>query len=145
MMKKMKECLWFLIPFLSLTAVLTAYVSLNTTNVVTYINFLISEPFFIITFVYSFVPTFIISVTAVLIYKIALRRFFKKTKANRAINYFLILLISLVVHIVYFAIWSSYFDRVLNALFTLLSGISITFVFWFLDILRDKVSEKKLL
>ena len=43
-MKKFKELLWFIIPFLSLSAITIIYFVLNVGNGVNYLKFMISDP-----------------------------------------------------------------------------------------------------
>ena len=137
-MKKEKIFLWFLIPFLSLSAISVMYFILNTTNGLMYFKSMISDPFFIIALVNTFVPSLIISSIIVLIYKIALRFLFRKIVVNRKRNYIFIFLISLIAPVVYIIIMTRAFDLINNTIFTLQIGMIVTFVFWVVDTVKEK-------
>ena len=83
MIKKFKEFLWFLIPFLCLSFISVIYFVFNTSNGAMYFRLMISDPFFIIALVNTFVPSLILSFVVVLIYKIALCFYCKKTFTSR--------------------------------------------------------------
>ena len=140
-MKKFKEFLWFLIPFLCLSLVSVIYFIFNTSNGVMYFRLRISDPFFVIALVNTFVPSFILSFIVVLIYKIALRFLSKKTVTSK--KQIIVFLISLIVPVCYIVIMTRTFDFVNNTIFALQTGIIVTFVFWVIDAIKEKMNEKK--
>ena len=141
-MKKFKELLWFLIPFLCLSFISVIYFVLNTSNGAMYFRLMISDPFFIIALVNTFVPSLILSFVVVFIYKIILRFSSKKTVTGRK-KHILVFLVSLVAPICYIIIMTRTFDFVNNTIFALQTGIIVTFVFWVIDIIKENFKKKK--
>ena len=141
-MKKFKEFLWFLIPFLCLSLVSLIYFILNTPNGAGYFRLMISDPFFVIAIVNTFVPSLILSFVVVLIYKIALCFYCKKTFTSRK-NQIIVFLISLIAPVCYIVIMTRTFDFVNNTIFALQTGIIVTFVFWVIDAIKEKLNKKK--
>ncbi len=141
-MKKFKEFLWFLIPFLCLSFISVIYFVLNTSNGAMYFRLMISDPFFIIALVNTFVPSLILSFVVVFIYKIILRFLSKKTLAGRK-KHIIVFLVSLIAPICYIIIMTRTFDFVNNTIFTLQTGIIVTFVFWVIDIIKENLKKKK--
>ena len=141
-MKKFKEFLWFLIPFLCLSFISVIYFVLNTSNGAMYFRLMISDPFFIIALVNTFVPSLILSFVVVLIYKIILRFLSKKTVTGRK-KHIIVFLVSLIAPICYIIIMTRTFDFVNNTIFTLQTGIIVTFVFWVIDIIKENLKKKK--
>lgn len=141
-MKKFKELLWFLIPFLCLSFVSVIYFVLNTSNGAMYFRLMISDPFFIIALLNTFLPSLILSFVIVFIYKISLRFLNKKTVTGRK-KHIIIFLISLIAPICYVIIMTRTFDFVNNTIFALQTGIIVTFVFWVIDIIKEKMNKKK--
>ena len=139
-MKKFKELLWFLIPFLCLSFISVIYFVLNTSNGAMYFRLMISDPFFIIALVNTFVPSLILSFVVVFIYKIILRFSSKKTVTGRK-KHTLVFLVSL--PICYIIIMTRTFDFVNNTIFALQTGIIVTFVFWVIDIIKENLKKKK--
>ena len=142
MMKKFKEFLWFLIPFLCLSFISVIYFVLNTSNGAMYFRLMISDPFFIIALVNTFVPSLILSFVVVFIYKIILRFLSKKTVTGRK-KHIIVFLVSLIAPICYIIIMTRTFDFVNNTIFTLQTGIIVTFVFWVIDIIKENLKKKK--
>ncbi len=141
-MKKFKEFLWFLIPFLCLSFISVIYFVLNTSNGAMYFRLMISDPFFIIALVNTFVPSLILSFVVVFIYKIILRFLSKKTVTGRK-KHIIVFLVSLIAPICYIVIMTRTFDFVNNTIFTLQTGIIVTFVFWVIDIINENLKKKK--
>ena len=141
-MKKFKEFLWFLIPFLCLSFISVIYFVLNTSNGAMYFRLMISDPFFIIALVNTFVPSLILSFVVVFIYKIILRFLSKKTVTGRK-KHIIVFLVSLIAPICYIIIMTKTFDFVNNTIFTLQTGIIVTFVFWVIDITKENLKKKK--
>lgn len=141
-MKKFKEFLWFLIPFLCLSFISVIYFVLNTSNGAMYFRVMISDPFFIIALVNTFVPSLILSFVVVFIYKIILRFLSKKTVTSRK-KHIIVFLVSLIAPICYIIIMTRTFDFVNNTIFTLQTGIIVTFVFWVIDIIKENLKKKK--
>ncbi len=141
-MKKFKELLWFLIPFLCLSFISVIYFVLNTSNGAMYFRLMISDPFFIIALVNTFVPSLILSFVVVFIYKIILRFSSKKTVTGRK-KHILVFLVSLIAPICYIIIMTRTFDFVNNTIFALQTGIIVTFVFWVIDIIKENLKKKK--
>ena len=141
-MKKFKEFLWFLIPFLCLSFISVISFVLNTSNGAMYFRLMISDPFFIIALVNTFVPSLILSFVVVFIYKIILRFLSKKTLAGRK-KHIVVFLVSLIAPICYIIIMTRTFDFVNNTIFTLQTGIIVTFVFWVIDIIKENLKKKK--
>ena len=141
-MKKFKEFLWFLIPFLCLSFISVIYFVLNTSNGAMYFRLMISDPFFIIALVNTFVPSLILSFVVVFIYKIILRFLSKKTVTGRK-KHIIVFLVSLIAPICYIIIMTRTFDFVNNTIFTLQTGIIVTFVFWVIDIIKENLKKKK--
>ncbi len=141
-MKKFKEFLWFLIPFLCLSFISVIYFVLNTSNGAMYFRLMISDPFFIIALVNTFVPSLILSFVVVFIYKIILRFLSKKTVTGRK-KHIIIFLVSLIAPVCYIIIMTRTFDFVNNTIFTLQTGIIVTFVFWVIDIINENLKKKK--
>ena len=141
-MKKFKEFLWFLIPFLCLSFISIIYFVLNTSNGAMYFRLMISDPFFIIALVNTFVPSLILSFVVVFIYKIILRFLSKKTVTGRK-KHIIVFLVSLIAPICYIIIMTRTFDFVNNTIFTLQTGIIVTFVFWVIDIIKENLKKKK--
>ena len=141
-MKKFKEFLWFLIPFLCLSFISVIYFVLNTSNGPMYFRLMISDPFFIIALVNTFVPSLILSFVVVFIYKIILRFLNKKTVTGRK-KHIIVFLVSLIAPICYIIIMTRTFDFVNNTIFTLQTGIIVTFVFWVIDIIKENLKKKK--
>lgn len=141
-MKKFKEFLWFLIPFLCLSFISVIYFVLNTSNGAMYFRLMISDPFFIIALVNTFVPSLILSFVVVFIYKIILRFLSKKTVTGRK-KHIILFLVSLIAPICYIIIMTRTFDFVNNTIFTLQTGIIVTFVFWVIDIIKENLKKKK--
>ena len=141
-MKKFKEFLWFLIPFLCLSFISVIHFVLNTSNGAMYFRLMISDPFFIIALVNTFVPSLILSFVVVFIYKIILRFLSKKTLAGRK-KHIIVFLVSLIAPICYIIIMTRTFDFVNNTIFTLQTGIIVTFVFWVIDIIKENLKKKK--
>lgn len=142
MIKKFKEFLWFLIPFLCLSFISVIYFVLNTSNGAMYFRLMISDPFFIIALVNTFVPSLILSFVVVFIYKIILRFLSKKTVTSRK-KHIIVFLVSLIAPICYIIIMTRTFDFVNNTIFTLQTGIIVTFVFWVIDIIKENLKKKK--
>jgi len=140
-MKKFKEFLWFLIPFLCLSFISVIYFVLNTSNGAMYFRLMISDPFFIIALVNTFVPSLILSFVVVFIYKIILRFLSKKTVTGRK-KHIIVFLVSLIAPICYIIIMTRTFDFVNNTIFTLQTGIIVTFVFWVIDIIKENLKKK---
>ena len=144
-MKKFKEILWFIIPFLSLSAITIIYFVLNVGNGVNYLKFMISDPIFIIALVNTFIPPVILSFALVLVYKLVLRFVFKKTVKGRKLNFIILYMVSVIAPIVYIVIMKKgAFDLINNTIFTLQSGIIVTFIFWVVDVIKEKAKSKKL-
>ena len=141
-MKKFKEFLWFLIPFLCLSLVSVIYFVLSTSNGAMYFRLMIGDPFFIIALVNTFVPSLILSFVVVFIYKIILRFLSKKTVTGRK-KHIIVFLVSLIAPICYIIIMTRTFDFVNNTIFTLQTGIMVTFVFWVIDIIKENLKKKK--
>ncbi len=141
-MKKFKEFLWFLIPFLCLSFISVIYFVLNTSNGAMYFRLMISDPFFIIALVNTFVPSLILSFVVVSIYKIILRFLSKKTVTGRK-KHIIVFLVSLIAPICYIIIMTRTFDFVNNMIFTLQTGIIVTFIFWVIDIIKENLKKKK--
>ena len=141
-MKKFKEFLWFLIPFLCLSFISVIYFVLNTSNGAMYFRLMISDPFFIIALVNTFVPSLILSLVVVFIYKIILHFLSKKTVTGRK-KHIIVFLVSLIAPICYILIMTRTFDFVNNTIFTLQTGIIVTFVFWVIDIIKENLKKKK--
>ncbi|MEE1077333.1 MAG: hypothetical protein UHY68_08765 [Acutalibacteraceae bacterium] len=141
-MNKLKEFLYFLIPFLGLGFISVVYFILNTANGASDFKLILSDPFFIITLVSSFIPSIIISLVVVLIYKFSLRFLFKKVITNKK-RYIYIFLISIIASILYILIMTKAFDIVNNTIFSLQVGIIVTFIFWTADLIKEKASKKK--
>lgn len=141
-MKKLKEFLWFLIPFLSLSFVSVIYFILNTTNGAMYFRLMVGDPFFLIALVNTFLPSLIMSFIVVLIYKIAFRFLIKKPVTGRR-KYIVIFLISLIAPILFIVIMTRTFDFVNSTIFSLQTGIIVTFVFWVIDTIKLKRNKKK--
>ncbi|MBR7133537.1 MAG: hypothetical protein IKD04_08390 [Clostridia bacterium] len=142
MTNKFKEFLWFLIPFLCLSFISVIYFVLNTSNGAMYFRLMISDPFFIIALVNTFVPSLILSFVVVFIYKIILRFFSKKTVTGRK-KHIIVFLVSLIAPVCYIIIMTRTFDFVNNTIFTLQTGIIVTFVFWVIDIIKENLKKKK--
>ena len=142
MIKKFKEFLWFLIPFLCLSFISVIYFVLNTSTGAMYFRLMISDPFFIIALVNTFVPSLILSFVVVFIYKIILRFLSKKTVTGRK-KHIIVFLVSLIAPICYIIIMTRTFDFVNNTIFTLQTGIIVTFVFWVIDIIKENLKKKK--
>ena len=140
-MKKFKEFLWFLIPFLCLSFISVIYFVLNTSNGAMYFRLMISDPFFIIALVNTFVPSLILSFVVVFIYKIILHFLSKKTVTGRK-KHIIVFLVSLIAPICYIIIMTRTFDFVNNTIFTLQTGIIVTFVFWVIDIIKENLKKK---
>ena len=144
-MKKFKEILWFIIPFLSLSAITIIYFVLNVGNGANYLKFMISDPIFIIALVNTFIPPVILSFALVLVYKLVLRFVFKKTVKGRKLNFIILYMVSVIAPIVYIVIMKKgAFDLINNTIFTLQSGIIVTFIFWVVDVIKEKAKSKKL-
>ena len=141
-MKKFKEFLWFLIPFLCLSFISVICFVLNTSNGAMYFRLMISDPFFIIALVNTFVPSLILSFVVVFIYKIILRFLSKKTVTGRK-KHIIVFLVSLIAPICYIIIMTRTFDFVNNTIFTLQTGIIVTLVFWVIDIIKENLKKKK--
>ena len=141
-MKKFKEFLWFLIPFLCLSFISVIHFVLNTSNGAMYFRLMISDPFFIIALVNTFVPSLILSFVVVFIYKIILRFLSKKTLAGRK-KHIIVFLISLIAPVCSIVIMTRAFVFVLNTIFVLQTGIIVTFVFWVIDLIGEKIYEKR--
>lgn len=141
-MKKFKEFLWFLIPFLCLSFISVIYFVLNTPNGAMYFRLMISDPFFIIALVNTFVPSLILSFVVVFIYKIILRFLSNKTVTGRK-KHIIVFLVSLIAPVCYIIIMTRTFDFVNNTIFTLQTGIIVTFVFWVIDIIKENLKKKK--
>ena len=141
-MKKFKEFLWFLIPFLCLSFVSVVCFALNTSNGAMYLRLMISDPIFIIALINSFIPSVVLSFVVVLVYKILLRFLFKKTVTNR-MRYIYIFLVSLIAPVLYIVVMTKAFDFIDNVVFSLQVGIIVTFIFWVIDFIKEKISKKK--
>ena len=141
-MKKFKELLWFLIPFLCLTAVSVAYFVCNAPNGVNYFRLLIHDTIFIIALAHTFVPAIILSFVTVVIYKIAHHFLCRKMVAGRK-KHIIVFLISLIAPVCSIVIMTRVFVFVLNTIFVLQTGIIVTFVFWVIDLIGEKIYEKR--
>ncbi len=141
-MKKIKELLWFLVPFLCLSFISAIYFVLNTPNGAMYFGLMVKDPFFIIALVNTFVPSVILSLGVVVVYKIALRFCSKKTITGGK-KHMLVFLISLIAPICYNVIIVRTFDLINNTIFALQTGIIVTFVFWVIDIIKEKLKKKQ--
>ena len=141
-MKKFKEFLCFLIPFLCLSFISVIYFVLSTSNGAMYFRLMISDPFFIIALVNTFVPSLILSFVVVFIYKIILRFLSKKTVTGRK-KHIIVFLVSLIAPICYIIIMTRTFDFVNNTIFTMQTGIIVAFVFWVIDIIKENLKNKK--
>ncbi len=141
-MKKLKEFLWFLIPFLCLSLASVICFILNTSNGAMYFSLMIRDPFFIIALVNTFIPSLILSFIVVLIYKIALRFLSKRTVTGRK-KHIIVFLISLIAPVCYIVIMTRTFDFVNNTIFALQTGIIVTFVFWVINAIKEKLNREK--
>ncbi len=141
-MKKVKEFLWFLIPFLSLGIASVISFILTTEYSADDFILMLSNPFSIITIIFSFIPSVILSFVVVIIYKILLKHLFKKSIEDKK-KYIYIFLISLIAPVLYIVIMTRAFNIIDNTIFSLQVGIIVTFVFWVIDLIKEKVNKKK--
>lgn len=143
-MKKLKEFLWFLIPFLCLGVISVLSFILTTENGASYLMSNIDDPFFIIIIIFSFIPAVILSLVVVIIYKVLMHFALKKSIADNK-KYIYLLLISIITTVIYLLIMTRTFDIVNGTIFSLQVGIIVTFVFWVIDLIKERVNktEKK--
>lgn len=141
-MKKLKEFLMLLIPFAVLSVLSAIWFAVNTGGGIRYLRLIISESFFAIALVNTFVPCVIISFILCLIYKLII--FLFKIKLTRKRNYIVLFLLSLIVPVVYILILTRTFDIVNNTIYTLQIGIIVTFIFWLAELIKE-IMEKHFL
>lgn len=139
-MNKLKEFLWFLIPFFCLGVISVLSFILTTENGASFLMSNFDDPFFIIIIIFSFIPAVMLSFVDVIIYRVLLQCVFKKKLANKKI-YIHTFLISVFTSVLLILIHSSSFNIIDNTIFSLQVGIIVTFVFWVIDLIREKVNK----
>lgn len=139
-MNKLKEFLWFLIPFLCLGVISVLYFILTTENGASFLMSNFDDPNFIIIIIFSFIPAVILSLVVVIIYKVLMHFALKKSIADNK-KYIYLLLISIITTVIYLLIMTRTFDIVNGTIFSLQVGIIVTFVFWVIDLIREKVNK----
>ena len=141
-MKKLKEFLWFLIPFLCLSVISVVYFILTTEYKVADFTAMLGNPFSIVTIIFSYIPAVILPSIVVIIYKASMHFVFKKRIADNK-KYIYFLLISAISTVLYLLIMTRTFDIIDNTIFSLQVGIIVTFIFWSIDLIKDKISKNK--
>ena len=143
-MNKLKEFLWFLIPFFCLGVISVLSFILTTEYEVADLTSMLSNPFSIVTIIFSFIPAVILSLVVVIIYKVLMHFALKKSIADNK-KYIYLLLISIITTVIYLLIMTRTFDIVNGTIFSLQVGIIVTFVFWVIDLIKERVNktEKK--
>ena len=142
-MNKLKEFLWFLIPFLCLSVISVLYFILTTENGASYIMSNIGDPFFvIIEIIFPFILAMTFSLVSIIIYRVLLYCVFKKKITYKKI-YIFTFLISIITTVLMFLLYSSSFNIVSDCIFSLQVGIISTFICWVTDLIKDKISKNK--
>lgn len=143
-MNKLKEFLWFLIPFFCLGVISVLSFILTTENGASFLMSNFDDPFFIIIIIFSFIPAVMLSLVVVIIYKVLMHFALKKSIADNK-KYIYLLLISIITTVIYLLIMTRTFDIVNGTIFSLQVGIIVTFVFWVIDFIKERVNkpEKK--
>lgn len=138
-MKKIKELLMLLIPFIALSCVSIIYFALNAPNGVRYLKIMLADPFFKIAIIHTFVPSLTISFTVCILYKVI--SFFLKIRLRRKTKYIILFLIATLSSAIYILVITRGFDAVNNTVFTLQVGIIVTFIFWLAELVKGSLKK----
>lgn len=137
-MKKFKESLWFVIPFLVLSAVSVLHFIANMPKEPMYFRLMMRDPILWKALFNTYVRPFLISFVITLVFKLVWwRRYGEKTVAKK-VDYLLVFLISLMAA----APWVGVFGAIYSMIFALQISILITFMFWVIDAVRERRKKK---
>lgn len=146
-MKKLKELLWFIIPFLFLSGIYIVFlIPANNAfiGISNYSRLLVNDPLFLKALRNTFIPPIILSIIVCLIY--ILVSSFIKTQLRRKTEYIILFLLSLLTTVIYMLILTHAFNIVHNTVHAFQVGIIVTFIFWLAesgnDIIRKHFSNK---
>lgn len=146
-MKKLKELLWFVIPFLFLSGISIVFIiPVNNAfiGVSNYLRLLVNDPLFLKALRNTFISPIILSIILCLIYKLVST--FIKIQLSRKTEYIILFLLSLLTTVIYMLILTHAFNILHNTVHAFQIGIIVTFIFWLAesvkDIIRNRFSNK---
>lgn len=141
-MKKLKELLWFIIPFLFLSGTYTVFlIPANNAfiGISNYSRLLVNDPLFLKALRNTFIPPIILSIIVCLIY--ILVSSFIKTQLRRKTEYIILFLLSLLTTVIYMLILTHAFNIVHNTVHAFQVGIIVTFIFWLAESVNDIIRK----
>ncbi len=149
-MKKFKEFLWFLIPFILLSIISVVFFILQLKNAdvigfmggTQYLKLMISDPFMIIALINTFIPPVIIGAVLCAVYKFITLALRKKLPITRKADYIILLAIGFITSIIYIIALTKRFDFTNNLVFALQVSLIVTFVYWLVELVVDKFKRE---
>ena len=141
-MKRWKEFLWMLFPFLGLIGLELLYIGLSVSaDVFTVIYKMLNNGFFIIAFIGVVTVDLFMSLGLTFVYTSFVRK--KMEVWGRRRYYLYLYLMALIVPVAFNVVILRIFDVVLGLLYALQIGIFVVFVHWAVDWVREKRNSPK--
>lgn len=140
--KKLKELLWFVIPFLFLSGISIVFIiPVNNAfiGVSNYLRLLVNDPLFLKALRNTFILPIILSIIVCLMYKLVST--FIKIQLSRKTEYIILFLLSLVPPVIYTLILTHAFNIVHNTVHAFQVGIIVTFIFWLAESVKEIISK----
>lgn len=135
---KLKELLWFVIPFLLLSGISIACLIPGNTAFIgigQYLRLLINDPLFFQALYNTFVPPIILSVIVCVIYQSVSSLI--KIQLRRRTEYVVLFLLSLVSTVIYTLILTHAFHIMRNTVHALQVGIIVTLIVWLAEPVKE--------
>ncbi len=148
-MKKLKEFLFFLIPFiiLSVFSIIFFIMQLKNVDVIgfmgstQYLELMLKDPTFIIALINSYIPPVIIGVVLGAVYKVITFTLRKNITITRKLDYIILLAIGFVVPVIYIIALTKRFDFTNNLVFALQVSLITTFIYWLIELAVGKFKK----
>ena len=150
-MKKFKEFLFFALAFILLGGlmILTFVLQAKSIDVIgftdgiDYLKLMISDPTFVFALINSYLPIVAVSIILCTIYKIIVYITKDKINITRKLNYIILFSISFITPVIYILALTKFFDFTNNLIFSLQVSTIVTFVFWFIELICNKIKRRK--
>lgn len=148
-MKKFKEFLCFLIPFivLSILSVIFFVLQYKSVDVIgsmssdEYLKLMIKDPNFAVALVNSYVPPVIIGGVICAVYKaIAL---LKKINISRKTDYIILFVTGFIASVIYIIALTKRFDFTNNLVYAMQVSLVVAFIFWIIELVIGKINKER--
>lgn len=150
-MKKGKELLFFIVPFILLCGLLVLCFAFRQPSTAQYLSAFMKDAIFVRALINTFAWPIVMAVLSCLIYKTVSIKARKKGTIKRKTDYIILFLLAVLVSGVYFFVteklrYDIYYTgtiALINCIFILQIGAVVTFLFWLAELITERRKNRQ--